>query len=78
MKFLILGVLAPVGALYILATVGILIAGALGIAGVEFLILLSIVGMFVIAGLVAGALLIWKKTFGRSRQTMHPNLPRIR
>ena len=43
-------------AYYILATGGVLIAAALGFGGVESIILISSVGILVVAGLLAGAI----------------------
>ena len=48
-----------------LATVVVLVAGAMGFPGLESLALISVVGIFALIGLFAGALSVWAKLFGR-------------
>ena len=49
-------IMLAAAAYYILATGGVLIAAALGFGGVESIILISSVGILVVAGLLAGAI----------------------
>ena len=65
MKTLLLAVLILAVAYYILATAGVLIAYAVGVCCVESIILMSIGGIFVVAGLFAGALSLWVKVVRR-------------
>ena len=67
MAALVMGALVLVVSFYILGTIGVLIAAAMGIAGVESLILMSIVGAFSVVGLFVGALLAWRKISARRR-----------
>ena len=60
--FVFLGVMAIIP---FLATVVVLVAGAMGFAGLESLALISVVGIFALIGLFAGALSLWAKLFGR-------------
>ena len=53
------GIILAAAAYYILATIGVLLAATLGFCCVESLILMSIGGIFVVAGLFAGALSLW-------------------
>ncbi len=54
-------VLLAAAAYYILGTAGVLIAAALGFGGVESLVLMSTVGILVVAGLTWGVLTLRKK-----------------
>ncbi len=67
MAALVMGTLVLVVSFYILGTIGVLIAAAMGFGGVESLIMMFIVGAFAVVGLFAGALLAWRKILARRR-----------
>ena len=67
MAALVVGALVLVVSVYILWNIGVFIAAAMGIAGVESLILMSIVGAFAVVGSFVGALLAWRKIPARRR-----------
>ena len=67
MAALVMGALVLVVSFYILGTIGMLIAGAMGIAGVESLIMMFVVGAFAVVGIFAGVLLAWRKISARRR-----------
>ena len=62
---LVAGAIVLAAALNILMFAGVLVAGALGIGGVESLIWMSAVAVLVVAGLFAGAHSLWAKLFAR-------------
>ena len=68
MKTLLLAVLILAVAYYILATAGVLIAYAVGVCCVESIILMSIGGIFVVAGLIAGSPFLVGKSSQAARQ----------
>ena len=61
----VMGALILVAAIYIYVYVVFLVAAAMGIGGIESLILMSVVGILAVVGLFAGALLVWRKALNR-------------
>ena len=70
---LVAGAIILAAALNILMFVGVLVAGALGIGGVESLIWMSAVAILVVAGLFAGVRSLWAKEFARRGKDGGPN-----